>query len=177
MLFRSHFLGGGETVQQLSALERSADEALLADADYRLELARWIGEGQLGTSWMVAKLGELALARLPAGGGMTGRVAEDDAARVQSAPLAGLLSTRADTALAQLHAGEAYLRIALAAESMGLRMQPLSPVLEWQQSRHELATLAGLHERFPQHLFRIGHGEPEPGAHRRRPLGEVLLQA
>ncbi|OGA03738.1 MAG: hypothetical protein A3H35_07220 [Betaproteobacteria bacterium RIFCSPLOWO2_02_FULL_62_17] len=168
-----HFITERASLDRLADLELLADRNLFADDAYRSELAVAVGEGFLGTSWLVSKLGQLAISTLPVGR----QVAQSDAQRVASAPLAALLSSRHDQPLDQVHTGEAYMRIALAAESRQLRMQPVSQVLELPEIRVQVAEAAGLDDRYAQHLFRLGHAKAETEARRRRPLKDMVLRA
>ena len=168
-----HFITDRAALDRLAELEFLADRELFADLAYRSELAVSVGEGFLGTSWLASKLGQFAVSMLPVGR----QVAQSDAQRVSSAPLAALLSTRHDRALDQVHVGEAYMRIALAAESRQLRMQPISQVLELPETRVQVAAAAELDDRFAQHLFRLGHALPETEERRRRPLKDLVLRA
>lgn len=168
-----HFLPAEKrALQWLSELELEADRALFADPAYREELSRWIGEGLLGTPWLVSKLAQFAVGHLPVGE----RIARGDATRVTSAPLVALLSSRNDTPVDHVRTGAAYMRVALMAEGRGLRVQPVSQALEVEGTRAEVGKLFALHERCAQHLFRIGHASPETGTHRRRPLEQMILR-
>jgi len=168
-----HFITDRAALDRLATLEREADLALFSDPLYRSELAAWVGEGLLSSSWLVSKLGQFAISMLPVGA----QVAQSDASLVASAPLAVLLSTRRDLAEEQVHVGEAYLRIALTAEARDLRIQPISQVLEFPETRHQVAEAAGLNDRFAQHIFRLGFGPAEPAIRRRRPLDQIVLRA
>lgn len=168
-----HFLQERPAMLALAELEETADRRLFADAAYRDELAKWVGEGLMGTSWLVSKLGQFAVGKLPVGE----RVAKDDAARLASSPLVALLSTRDDLAPDAVQAGEAFMRLALMAESKGIRVQPVSQVLEVSDTRAEVAKLFSLGERVPQHLFRMGYADAETGPRRRRPLASMMIRA
>ena len=168
-----HFITERSSLDRLADLELLADRDLFADGAYRSELAIAVGEGFLGTSWLVSKLGQLAISMLPVGR----QVAQSDAQRVASSPLAALLSSRHDRPLDQVHVGEAYMRIALTAESRGLRVQPFGQVLEVSEIRVEAAAVAGLDDRYAQHLFRLGHAQAESDVRRRRPLKDMVLRA
>jgi hypothetical protein len=150
-----------------------AEAKLFADPGYRAELGGWIGEGALGTSWLVSKLGQLAVTTLPA----AERFTRAESGRLASAPHIALLSARGDSAVDQVRAGQAYLRIALMAEAHDVRMQPFSAPLEVAETRAAVAQLFGLGERRPQQLFRLGYAEPETVRTRRRTLSEVLVRA
>ncbi len=167
-----HFLQERPALLALAELEEAADRKLFSDPAYREELAKWVGDGLLGTSWLVSKLGQFAVGHLP----VADRVAKDDAARLASAPLVAMLSTRSDRPVDAVQSGEAYMRLALMAESRGIRMQPVSQVLEVPEIRQEVAKLFALGDRVPQHLFRIGYAEPETGPRTRRPLGSMLVR-
>jgi hypothetical protein len=168
-----HYLHDRPALDLLSAVEARADVALFSRADYRAELAGRVGEGMMGTSWLVSKLGQLAVGHLP----VAGRMKQQDAERLASAPLVALLTTRRDTRVDQLQAGEAFMRIALVAEAHGVRVQPMSQVLEVPETRAEVARIFGLNERVAQHLFRLGHAEAEAHPYQRRPLKDILIRA
>ena len=167
-----HFLGA-TAHEKLAQLVQSAETALFADRGYREELGRWIGEGALGTPWMMSKLGQLAVTQLP----LARQVAQAEAAWLRSAPALALLSTRDDRRIYQVHAGQAYVRIALIAESRDIRNQPFSAPLELPQTRAALGELFGIGARAPQQLFRLGYAEAEGARTARRPLGELMLRA
>jgi len=167
-----HLLEEAGARRALAGLLERAEAELLADAGRREELARWIGAGALGGSWLAAKFGQFAVARLAG----AGRFTEAEIARMSSAPHVALLSTRADSPAEQVVTGQAYLRIALMAETRGIRAQPFSAPLHDAALRAELARLYGIGERWPQHLFRLGYAEPESGSTPRRPLSEVLVR-
>ena len=168
-----HFLQERPAMLALAELEETADRRLFSNAAYRDELSAWVGEGMLGTGWLVSKLGQFAVGKLP----VAERVAKDDAARLASSPLVALLSSRDDLATDAVQAGEAYMRLALMAESKGIRVQPVSQVLEVSDTRAEVAKLFSLGERVPQHLFRMGYADGETGPRRRRPLASMMIRA
>lgn len=157
----------------LAQVETRADAALFANPEYRAELARYVGQGAFGTSWLVSKLGQLALGHLPMGS----RVKHEDAERLASAPLIGLLTTRQDRRRDQLQAGEAFMRIALVAEAHDIRVHPMSQTLEVAETRADVARVFGLGDRVPQHLFRLGHAEAEARRTPRRPLEAILIRS
>jgi len=167
-----HYLGAGERGALEDLLAR-AEAKLLADPAYRAELGAWIGEGALGTSWLLSKLGQFAFSQLPA----AERYARSESARLAAAPHIGLLSTPGDTSVDQVRAGQAYLRIALMAESHDVRVQPFSAPLELDETRAAVGQLFALGVRRPQQLFRLGYAEPEAVRTRRRALREVLVRA
>lgn len=163
--------GNGDT--PVAALVGRAEGVLLADRAYREELGTWIGAGALGTRWLLSKLGQLAVTRLP----VQHRVVQAEAGWLASAPHVGLLSTPDDSRASQVRAGQAYLRIALMCESRDMRTQPMSAPLELAETRVALAQAFGAGGRMAQQFFRIGHAEPEQQRMARRPLREVMVRA
>lgn len=167
-----HLLGENGARPALEALLATAEAKLLADRARREELARWAGGGGLGASWLGSKLEQFALTRLVG----ARHFSQTEATRLASAPHVALLSTRADTPAERVAAGQAYLRIALMAETRGIRAQPFSAPLHLAETRVEVARLFGIGERRPQHLFRLGYAEPEAAHTHRRPLSEILVR-
>ncbi|HWD21569.1 MAG TPA: hypothetical protein VG591_00400 [Burkholderiales bacterium] len=158
---------------ELEQLLESAERTLFADPGYREELGRWVGEGALGTTWLISKLGQFAVTQLP----LARQVAQTEATWLKSAPVVALLSSRDDRRLFQVRAGQAYVRIALIGESREIRNQPFSAPLELPETRAALGDLFGIGARAPQHVFRLGYAEPEQARTARRPLGEVMLRS
>ena len=153
-----HFLHERAGLDALAALEERAKTRLLERPGYRREAHPGLG---------ALPLGHLLLSRHPHG----------DAERVASAPLVALLTTRHDLRIDQVRAGEAFMRLALVAEARDIRVQPMTQILEANESHAELAHLFGSGGRVAQHLFRMGHAEAESRGARRRPLDSVLIQA
>jgi hypothetical protein len=167
-----HFLHEPGVLASLTALEMRADALLFANPEYRKEIAQWVGEGLLGTSWLLSKLGRFAAGHLP----VADRVAREDAERLASAPLVALLTTRRDRRIDQVQAGQAYMRLALVAEAREVRVQPMSQTLEVAETRAGVAQLFAFGERVAQHIFRLGHAEAETHAPPRRPLESILIR-
>lgn len=167
-----HFLDERTALDLLAGLESRADALLFANPAYREELADAVGAGLLKTSWLISKLGQFAVGHLPVGA----RMAHGDAERLASAPLVALLTTRNDRPVDAVQAGEAFMRIALVAESRDVRVQPVSQVLEVEETRAGIARLFDLGDRVAQHLFRLGHAEAEAQPAPRRPLASFLLR-
>ena len=152
-----HFAKDRAAVDALAALELKANEALLARPEYRREALGHVA-GAMGLHWVLSKL------------------AQKDTDRLSSAPLVAVLTTGSDDTLDQVHVGEAFMRIALVAEAHGVRVQPMSQVLEVEDAKKELARVFELGDRVPQHLFRLGHAEAEASGPSRRPLEEMLVR-
>jgi len=157
----------------LAQLETRADAQLFADPEYRLEISGWLSRDLFGASWLLSKLGQLAIEHLPMGN----RVGQSDGARLSSAPLVGILSTKGDRRVDELQTGEAYLRVALVAERYDLRIQPVSQMVEVPEARAEAARLCGVGDRVLQHMFRIGHAQPDAVRTDREPLASLIVRA
>jgi nitroreductase len=148
-----------------------ADTILFADPAFRDELGYWIGQGAFGTSWLLAKLGQLAVTYASGIGKMTAR---KDSEVLMSAPVLGVLSAAADDRVTQVKAGRIFERLCLTATSLGIRVQPMSQPLEIPELRLELRDLLPVAGAWPQQTFRLGYADPEPHTPRRR-LEEVLV--
>lgn len=161
-----------ETARRLQDLLIFAERTQFADPAYRRELGESIGLGAFGDGWLKARMGGLIVRRLDVGRSAARR----DAARLQSAPAMGLLTSLANDRGSQVRAGQAFERLALTATSMGVALQPMSAVLELPLTRAAVAELLP-EEVFPQHVFRLGYAQRERRRSPRRPLADVLRPA
>ncbi|WP_152041667.1 Acg family FMN-binding oxidoreductase [Salinigranum salinum] len=175
------FVEGEETKARLGELVTRADRRQFEDPAYRRELGEWIGNGALATSWLKAKLGQLAVTHLDLGD----RQAATDSVLVEGAPVVVVLGSELDTRSAQVRVGQTFERLALLATVEGLSVHPMSQVLELPDLRAELTDALGIETgdtddtaggggKVVQHLFRLGHADPERGHSSRRPLSAVL---
>ncbi|WP_327052997.1 Acg family FMN-binding oxidoreductase [Halomicrococcus gelatinilyticus] len=156
--------------RELAALQAEADRRQFEDPDYREELGYWVGSGALGANWLVARVGQLAVEHLDLGD----REGAKNSKLLRSAPAVAVLSTATDDRESRVEAGRAFERLALAATNEGLAVHPMSQTLERPAYRAKLAELLGSSDASPQHLFRLGYGEPESGRTPRRPVDDVL---
>ena len=157
--------------ERLSLLAERADQAEFADPEFRHELANAVGRGDLGDSWPMNWIGQWVIRHFDLGGS----VGRKEAALIQSAPLLGLITAKTNHRVNQLRAGMVFERIALTATLSGVRLQPISSILEVAVTRDELADLSPDPEMVPLHLFRLGFAEPEQRESPRRPLEDVLI--
>lgn len=86
----------------------------------------------------------------------------------------GIISTRDDSPEAWLNAGEAYEKIALKAESMGLATNVLAVLVETRDLHIDLQQLADTTYR-PAIMFRVGYPEQAPHHAPRRPKRDVMM--
>ena len=160
-----------DTKRQVDELVTRADAIEFADPAFRDELAHWIGRGVFGTSWLMSKLGQLAVSHLNLGKSQ----AKTDSEMLMSSPVLGLICTESDDRVSQIKVGQVYERLSLLAASHGIWTQPMSQIVQIPELKQELRTLIPTPNLTPQHPFRIGFAEPEDRRTPRRPLEEMLL--
>ena len=159
-----------------------ADRTETRDPEYLAEMNHWLRESNVSTDGIPAG----AVPHLPAGKvrhtevplrdfevGVSGRLLiERD---VDERPLIAVLLTGSDTAVEQLRAGEAMMRLMLEAELLGLGICPLSQAVDLVAFRNRIQTLMSW-QGLPQMILRIGY--PANGARPertpRRPVADVL---
>lgn len=159
-----------EIRSRVNELVIRADALQFADAAYRRELAHWIAQGVFGTSWLMSKMGSLAVSYLNMGKPQGTK----DSALLMSAPVLGIITGDDDRRETQVRAGQVCERIALLAAREGLWIHPMSQIVEVPECRAELARLLPGDGGIPMHPFRLGFATPEKTQTPRRPLDEVL---
>jgi nitroreductase len=75
----------------------------------------------------------------------------------------------------QVKVGQVFERVCLAATILGIRVHPMSQILEIPELKTEVSKLIPKSDVFPQHTFRLGYAEQEKGHTPRRQLEEVLV--
>src|SRR5690606_14431363 len=90
--------------RQADDLVMRGDQTQFARFDYREELARWIGQGVYGTSWLMAKLTQFAMIHVNLGGS----IARKDSDVLMSSPVWGVVATQSDDHVAHVHVGQVY---------------------------------------------------------------------
>ena len=159
-----------ETRRQVDDLVVRADAIEFADPAFRRELAYWIGRGVFGSSWLMSKLGQLAVTHINMGksqGKMNSEL-------LMSSPVLGLIAVQTDDRVSQLQAGQLYERVSLLAASRSIWTQPMSQILQVPELKDDVAQLLPEPNRTPLHPFRMGYAEPERHTPR-RPLAEVIV--
>jgi nitroreductase len=153
------------------ALVMQADALLFANQAYRDELAALIGAGTFGTPWLLAMLGRFAVSHLVSARRMT----DADHKVLMSSPAFGVISAHADTREAQIRVGQVLERLYLEATLRGLSLQPVSQILEAEETRAALPGLLSEPGWQPLQPFRIGYAR-EPRTHTpRRSIEDVLI--
>ncbi|RLA32780.1 MAG: hypothetical protein DRR03_08320 [Gammaproteobacteria bacterium] len=156
--------------QRLELMVGEADARLFAEPAYREELGHWIGEGSFGNSWLLAKLGQLAMTYLDLGRS----TAKHDSELLHSAPEIGILGTLDDDRLSQVKAGQQFERICLQAELLGLGVQPMSQLCQIPHIRSQLARFFPAPNVYSQQVFRIGYADRVEAPMPRRALEDAL---
>lgn len=163
-------LGDDQTKAKIANLQREADERQFDDPNYRRELGRWIGSGSLGTSWLVARIGQLAVTHLDLGrweGTQNSRL-------LRSAPEVALVLTESNDTASQIAAGRAFERVFLIAIAQGVAVHPMNQILQLPDLKQELIDHIDANGRSLQLLFRMGYGPPEESRRPRRSVEAVL---
>ncbi len=155
---------------RLEDMVGEADARLFAEPAYREELGHWIGEGAFGKSWLLSKLGQIAVTYMNVGRA-TGK---HDAKLLHSAPEIGILAALDDDRLSQVKAGQQFQRICLQAELLGLGVQPMSQLCQVSHIRSQLARFFPAPNVHPQQVFRIGYADRDESPMPRRDLEEVI---
>lgn len=159
-----------ETKRKVNELIIRADMIQYSDPSYRKELGYWIGKGVFGESWLVSKLGQLTMTYINS----SKKQAREDSDMLMSAPVLALLGSKVNDKVSRVRVGQVFERICLMATALGIRVQPMSQIVEVQSLKSELKKLIPSFDAFPQHFFRMGYAEPEKEHTPRRPLEEVL---
>jgi hypothetical protein len=158
-----------ERKRSIGELQADADEAQMGDPKYRKELGYWVGTGALGSSWLVARIGQAVVSHFDLGD----REGRKNSKLVERAPVVAVLATDEDTATAQVKTGQVFERLALLASARDVAVHPLSQILERPDMRIELAARAETGGKVPQHLFRLGYVEEDRTHTPRLPLETV----
>jgi nitroreductase len=155
----------------LEALVMRADALLFANPEYRRELADVIGSGAFGAPWLIAMIGRFAVSHLVS----ASRIAAADHKALTSSPALGVISAHADSREAQIRVGQVLERLYLEATVRGLSVQPVSQLLEADETRSALQAMLPEPTWHPVQPFRVGYAR-EPRTHTpRRALEEVLI--
>jgi nitroreductase len=161
-----------------AAIKREVDEMIVradamqfADPAWREELGYWMGQGVFGTPWLMSKIAQLAVTYLNMGKG----TAKKDSELLMSAPVLAVVSSPADDHTSQVRAGQVFERVALMATALGVRVHPMSQILEIPELKAKTAELIPTPDVVPQHTFRLGYADPEEDHTPRRPLAEALI--
>ncbi len=165
-------LTSDETIKQrVDEFVVRADAIEFADPAFRAELGYWIGQGVFGTSWLISKIGKLAVTHVNIGGS----TAKKDSAVLMSSPILGLISSKNSNRETQIKVGQVYQRLSLLAASFGIWCQPMSQIVQVEETKQEVAKLQPDLKLFPQLPFRLGFAEPEKHRTPRRKVEEVFV--
>jgi len=158
--------------QRADELVVQADAIEFADPAFREELGYWIGQGVFGTSWLMSKIGKLAVTHI----NMGASTAKKDSAVLMSSPVLGLISSNNNSRETQIKVGQVYQRLSLLAASFGIWCQPMSQIVQVEEIKLEVAKVQPNPNLFPQLPFRLGFASPEKHRTPRRQVAEVLVE-
>jgi hypothetical protein len=161
-----HLVDEPAVKQSISELQAEGDRRLMDDPEYRTELGHWIGIGALGSSWLMARIGQAVVTHLDLGD----REAAKNSKLIESAPLVAVLTTGADDPTTQVKVGQVFERVALLATTVGLAVHPMSQTLERPELRTRLQNILDRRAGVPQHLFRLGYTDGDTGHTPRWPM-------
>jgi len=159
-----------ELKRRIDELITRADVIQLTDREYKAELGYWIGQGVFGSSWLMAKVGQLAVSYL----NISKEQTKKDSELLLSAPVLVAMGSTGDDRKSQVKIGQIFERVALTATHLGIAVHPMSQILEIPEVKDEVSKLLPMENVFPQHTFRMGYAKQEKEHTPRRPLEEVL---
>lgn len=157
--------------RQVADLVVRADTIEFADPAFRAELGHWIGQGVFGTSWLMSKIGKLAVTYVNMGASQ----AKKDSSVLMSSPVLGLISSENNDRVTQIRVGQVYQRLSLLAATDGIWCQPMSQIVQVGEVKNEVAKLQSNPSLLPQHPFRLGFAAPEKHHTPRRGMSDVML--
>jgi len=99
-----YLIDAPEQKRSIGELQADADEAQMADSAYRKELGYWVGTGALGSSWLMARIGQAVVSHFDLGD----REGRKNSKLIERAPVIALLATHADTPTARVKTGQVF---------------------------------------------------------------------
>lgn len=154
----------------IEALTAASDRIDFANPGFRMELAHWTRQGAFGAP-------ARSLASLPPfNPNLVETIASHSQAKVESAPMLGLIRATGDSPITHVRAGQLFERVWLTATAAGVSVNPMSQTMRRPELRAVVAMLLPGSGWTPQHVFRLGYS-PSPVEHRtlRRGVDEVTL--
>lgn len=97
-----------------------------------------------------------------------------DTRLVMSAPVWAVLCSSVNDREAQVKVGQAFARFCLMATALGIRVHPMSPIVEIPELKAQVTKLLPKPDMIPQHAFRLGYAVQVKSPAPRRPFSEVL---
>ncbi|RCV66143.1 Nitroreductase [Methanophagales archaeon] len=166
-----HMTDDLETKRKADELIIRGDAIQFSDPAFREELGYWIGQGLLSAPWLMSKMAQLTVTYMNLSKGQ----AKKDSEVLMSAPILAAISSEVNDRESQVKVGQVFERVCLAATIRGIRVHPMSQILEIPELKAEVSKLIPKPDVFPQHTFRLGYIEQEKEHTPRRPLEEVLV--
>ncbi len=167
-----HMTDDIEIKRKVEELIIRGDAIQFSDPAFREELGYWLGQGVFGAPWLMSKMEQLAVTYMNISKGQ----AKKDSEVLMSAPVLAALSSEVNNRESQVKVGQVFERVCLAATILGIRVHPMSQILEISELKAEVGKLIPTPNVVPQHTFRLGYAEQEKGHTPRRQLDEVLVE-
>lgn len=149
-----------------------ANAQQFANPEWRYELAYWLGRGVFGTSWIMSKISQLAVAYL----NLSQQTTKKDSELLNSAPILGAITTTDNNRESQIKAGQTLERLWLKATHLGLSLHPMNQILQIPQIKQEVVQLLPSPTLKPQITFRLGFAEAdEDNLTPRKDIDEMII--
>lgn len=143
----------------------------MSDLAFRQETAYWIGQGNFAFPRPLAKMMQIAFPYMNVGWAM----APFDTRLVMTAPVWAVICSKVNDHEAQVKTGQVFARFCLTATALGIRVHPMSPIVEYPELKVQVTQLLPKPELIPQHAFRVGYAAPVKSPATRRQLSEILI--
>jgi nitroreductase len=172
-----HYVADPSSREHVADLHRQAVAELARDGGFARELAGWLRADPAdprrdGMTLPPGLNAGALIAALRTSGEPLREMGERDAHALAAGPLIGVLTSAEETKPAWVRAGLAWQRLALAADTCGLAVAPLTAVVENPQTRSSVAALVpGAAGQHIQMLFRLGRSPGSLPATARRDPG------
>jgi hypothetical protein len=158
-------------IDKIYALAAHGDTILFANKEYRDELKQWIHESAFGKPWFLTD--ESKLDKNP--GELAEQLAQQEAQIVTTAPMLGILTTDYESPMITVKVGQIFEKISLESALRGIRLYPLSQIIEIAELRDEVQKLLPSLKGIPQMIFSLGYAEEEKEYSPRQPVAEVMV--
>jgi nitroreductase len=171
-----HFIDEPERLRQIREQAAVAHRIQLADPEWVAEWNAWTARVDSNDGVPLSAAGPKPAPQdfyTLRDFGNADRRERKDGQDFEQEPLIAVLATHADSAVNQVHAGQAMQRLLLAATVLGMSASFLSQLIEVPSPAAYLRSLTGGYS-YPQVVLRMGFGSPAPPTPR-RPVEECML--
>lgn len=177
-------LAGSRQKEQVADFVAEGNRAQLADARWSEEMRQWVrfnahdavrtGDGLYGAVMGFPDIPPWLGSLVMRFGVSAERQNRKDVAHIRSSGAIAVVHSAADDKRHWIEAGRCYERLALQAAALNLRTAFINQPVEVGRLRAQFAAFAGIGERRPDFIVRIGRG-PEMPRSLRRPVEQVIV--